>query len=167
MNKIREILNDDESVLVFDVDGVLAVMEWGEYTHFIASDEVWSNMYETQMEYYTEEYVSKTMQDFIKTKDLSRLYVITKAYSENEADDKKNFLNKYYGILKDHVYYVGSNLDKRGKLIEIKNIYPDLPDRKLVMIDDTVEVLSDIMDNTPYSTAHVSTFLDADLWVKK
>ena len=38
--------------------------------------------------------------------------------------------------------------------------YPDLEDKKLVMVDDTIEVLSNIQDNSGYSTAHISTFMN-------
>ena len=163
MSKIRELLNDKESVLVFDVDGVLAVMEWGEYNHYGEDDEAWTHMYDSKSNYYTEKYVSQRMQSFLKTRDLSNVYVITKAFCENEADDKKDFLLKYYGIQKENVYYVKNNFDKSNVLVEIKKNHPNLPDNKLIMIDDTVEVLTNIMDNTPFSTAHISSFLD-DFW---
>ena len=32
-SKIKDILNDNESILVFDVDGVLSLLEFGEYIH--------------------------------------------------------------------------------------------------------------------------------------
>ena len=160
MSKIREILNDNESVLVFDIDGVLAVMEWGEYNHYGEDDETWTKMYETRANYYTEDFVCKRMQEFLKKKDTNRIYVITKAFSENEAEDKKDFVYNFYGIPRDHVYYVRNNFDKSNVLVQIKKNYPDLSDHKLVMVDDTVEVLTNVMDNTPFSTAHISSFLD-------
>ena len=40
-SKIKDILNDNESILVFDVDGVLALLEFGEYNHYIYDDETW------------------------------------------------------------------------------------------------------------------------------
>ncbi|MBQ9314135.1 MAG: hypothetical protein IJ220_03920 [Clostridia bacterium] len=160
MSKIREILNDDESILVFDVDGVLAVMEWGEYNHYGEDDETWTKMYEENSNFYTEDFVCKRMQEFIKSKDANKIFVITKAFCENEVEDKKNFVNKYYGIPKEHVYSVQSNIQKTDVLIGIKEKYPDLPGHKLVMIDDTVEILTNIMERTGFSTAHISTFLD-------
>jgi len=160
MSKIKEILNDKESVLVFDVDGVLAILEWGEYNHYGENDETWAKKYEKRENFYTEQYVSKRMQNFLKDKDKNRIYVITKAFSENEAEDKRDFVKKYYGIPRDHVFYVENNLDKTDVFIKIKEEYPDLPDRKFVMIDDTVEVLTDIMNKTGYTTVHVSSFLD-------
>lgn len=160
MSKIREILNDKESVLVFDIDGVLAVMEWGEYNHYGEDDETWSKMYEKKANFYTKEFVCKRMQNFLKDKDTSRIYVITKAFNENEAEDKKNFAYEFYGIPKDHVAYVEHNLDKTKVLIQIKEKYPEISNHQIVMVDDTVEILTDVMEKTGFSTAHVSSFLD-------
>ena len=33
MSKIKEILDSEKSIIVFDVDGVLAPIEYGEYNH--------------------------------------------------------------------------------------------------------------------------------------
>ena len=41
MSRIKELLKDNNSVLVFDVDGVLAVLEFGERNHFGLNDEEW------------------------------------------------------------------------------------------------------------------------------
>ena len=160
MSKIKEVLNDEESVLVFDVDGVLAVMEWGEYTHYGEDDETWTQMYTNNANFYTKDFVCKRMQEFLENKDKNRIYVITKAFCENEEEDKKNFVNQFYGIPKEHLYAVKRNLDKTEVLINIKKKYPNLSEHKLVMIDDTVEVLTDIMEKTGFSTAHISSFLD-------
>ena len=160
ISRIKEVLNDKESVLVFDIDGVLAVMEWGEYTHYGDDDETWIQKYVYGANFYTEEFVCKRMQEFIEDKDKTRLYVISKAFCENEENDKKNFVHKYYGIPEENVFCVRSNTEKTITLIEIKKIYPELPDYKLVMIDDTVDILTDIMEKTSFSTAHISSFLD-------
>lgn len=160
MSKIKEVLNDDNSVLVFDVDGVLAVMEWGEYNHYGEDDETWTQMYEEETQYYTEKYVCKRMQEFLASKDKSKVYVITKAFSKNEVEDKKNFVNQYYGIKKEHVYSVQNNWEKTDVLLQIKEKYPTIEKHQIVMIDDTVEVLTNVMERTGFSTAHVSSFLD-------
>lgn len=160
MSKIKDILNDKESVLVFDIDGVLAIMEWGEYHHFGEDDETWVKMYETNANYYTERFVSKKMQEFLKGKDTNRVYVITKAFCKNEEEDKRIFVNKFYCIPKEHVYVVRNNRDKTKAILEIKNKYPELSKHKIVMIEDTVEILTDIMEKTGFSTVHISSFLD-------
>ena len=46
MSKIQELLNSDDTILVFDIDGVLARMEFGEYNHYYSSDEDWSKKIE-------------------------------------------------------------------------------------------------------------------------
>ena len=67
---------------------------------------------------------------------------------------------KYYGILKENVYYVNKNRDKTSVLLKIKEKYPQLNSKKIVMIDDTVDILNEIMEKTDFSTAHISSFLD-------
>ena len=41
MSKIKEVLENKDSVIAFDVDGVLAPIEYGEYNHYYANDEEW------------------------------------------------------------------------------------------------------------------------------
>lgn len=160
MSKIKELLKDKESVLVFDVDGVLAVLEFGERNHYYASDEAWDKIVASNMNFYTEDKVSKKMQEFLQDIDKNRVYVITAIGGDREVEFKKDFLNKYYGIFFDHVYFVGRNGSKVDKLNEIKKEYPDLDNEHFIMIDDNPEVLADIQNQTMYSTAHISSFLD-------
>ena len=159
MSRIKELLNDDTSVLVFDIDGVLAVMEFGNNNHFIDEDE-WNRLVGENNNFYTEDLVSKKMKDFLENKDKSRIYVITKVNDNNELIHKQEFASTYYGILKDNVYGVAKDSDKLEEIIKIKNRYNELDDSKIIMIDDTVEILNDIMENTKFSTAHISSFLD-------
>ena len=157
MSKIKELLNDKKSVLVFDVDGVLALMEFGEYNHYTSSDDdEWISAIDKGINFYTEDKVSKTMQSFLKDKDMNRVYVITTSGSNKEGEHKKDFVNKYYNILKENVYYVDKNTKKTNVIKQIKSKYPKLEDKYIVMIDDTVNILNDIMRNTEFSTAHIS-----------
>lgn len=160
MSKIKSLLKDKESVLVFDVDGVLAILEFGEHTHFRLNDDDWNKEILNGKNFYTEDKVSKKMQDFLKTKNMKMIYVITKSYSDKEGLQKRKYVNKYYGILEENVYYVESNKDKLSKINEIKEKYKNLDDEKVIMIDDTVEVLNDVMENSNFSTCHISSFLD-------
>ena len=159
MNKIKELLNNDESILVFDIDGVLAIMEFGMHNHFMTDNE-WDEMITNNINTYTEDKVSKKMQLFLEKKDKNRIYVITKVNGENEIDQKKIYVNKYYGIFKENVIGVKNDSDKVNELITIKNKFKELNDEKIIMIDDTVEILNDVMEKTSFSTAHISSFLD-------
>ena len=160
MSKIKELLNNPNSVLVFDVDGVLAVMEWGEYNHYGEDDETWTNMYGEGLFFYNESKVIAKMQEFLKDKNMAQVYVISKVFTDHELEDKKQFLEKYYGIKRENVFAVRKNDEKVGVLNQIKQNHLELDDHHLIMIDDTTEVLTMVMDNTPFSTAHVSSFLD-------
>ncbi len=159
MSKIKELLNSDDSVLVFDIDGVLAIMEFGFHNHFMDDDE-WNDMVSKNINTYTEDKVSKTMQRFLSTRNMNKVYVVTKINEDNEIIQKKEYANKYYKILKENVYCVKNDSDKVNELLRIKDKYKELPDENLIMIDDTVEILNDIMENTNFSTAHISSFLD-------
>ncbi len=159
-SKIKDILNDNESILVFDVDGVLALLEFGEYNYYIYDDEIWDDKNKNGYNFYNENLVVKKMQKYLACKDMKRIYVITTVGSNNEREFKRDFVNKYYGILKENVYYVNKNRDKTSVLLKIKEKYPQLNSKNLVMIDDTVDILNEIMEKTDFSTAHISSFLD-------
>lgn len=159
MSKIKELLNDRNSILVFDIDGVLAKMEFGENTHFMDEDE-WNRLVGEDINFYTEDKVSKKIQEFLEKKDKNRIYVITKVGGDNELLQKREYVNKYYNILNDNVYGVKKDSDKVHEIMNIKEKYNNLDDEKIIMIDDTVEILNDIMEHTNFSTAHISSFLD-------
>lgn len=160
MSKIKELLNDKNNILVFDVDGVLATMEWGEHNHYELDDTAWTKLCEEGKNCYTEDCVCKKMQSFLNDKNMEKIYVITKVGNNNEGNFKKEFVNKYYSIPQEHVYYVEKDTDKKTKLFEIKQKNKELEDYKIVMVEDSVNVLNDIMDNTNFSTVHISSFLD-------
>lgn len=159
MNKIKELLKDKKSVLVFDIDGVLAVLEFGKYNHYYASDEDWDKFVEDN-NLYTEDKVSKKMQEFLKDIDKNRVYVITQIGTDKEGIYKKEYAVKYYGIKPENIYFVYRNNDKISKLNEIRNKHPEVEDYQVIMIDDTPDVLTDVQLKTKYSTAHISSFLD-------
>ncbi len=160
MNNIKELLNDEKSILVFDVDGVLAVLEFGEHNHYSFSDDDWDNYVDSGNNPYIEDKVSKKMQEFISKKDKNKAYVITAIGVNKEGEYKKEYVEKYYGILPENVYFVDRNNDKASKLVEIRKKHPEVDDRHIIMIDDTPDILTDIQLKTDFSTAHISSFLD-------
>ena len=160
MSKIKELLRSNDSILVFDVDGVLALLEFGERTHYEMNDELWKEANAKGINYYTEDKVSKKMQDFLKTKNMDNIYVITTVGNNNEGEFKVEYVNKYYNIKKENVIYVKDNSEKTTEIINIKEKHPNVLDKHIIMIDDTTDILSDIMEHTNFSTAHISSFLD-------
>ncbi len=158
-SKINEIIDNENVVIAFDVDGVLAPLEFGEYNHYYADDEVWALEVEKGTDFYKDVRVVKVLKDFINKKNINNIYVITKVMNENEFSQKISFLHEAYGILESNCYMVYKDLDKLNKLDEIRKKYPSLEDKYIAIVDDTVDVLSYVMQNSNYSTIHVSTFL--------
>ena len=160
MSEIKTLLDEDKTVFVFDVDGVLAKLEFGIHNHYEADDDTWNINCEKGINLYDEKLVVKKMQEFLSNKDKERIYVVTKVGTKKEENYKTAYLNKYYKIKSDNIFYVYDNKEKLSALNIIKNKYMDLEDKYIVFLDDTVEVLTYIMCNSNYSTLHISTFLD-------
>lgn len=159
ISQIWDILNANDSVVVFDIDGVLAAYEYGIYNHNACRESEW-NDFVRHNDMYRKARPLKVLQDYIKRKGTDRVYVCSLAY-ENEKGPKRKFVEENYGIDESHIYFVERKSDKLEIMNKIKyTLYPDLEDKKLVMIDDTIEVLSNIQDNSGYSTAHISTFIN-------
>lgn len=157
-SKINELFNNPKTIYVFDVDGVLARLELGEYNHYFYDDEKWQQALQTH-DFYEEIRPILSMQKFVKERNKDNVYVATRVYNEVEHEQKKSFLEKHYDILPSHVYLVYNNDEKLDVMQKIKESHPDLEDKYFVMIDDTVEVLNHIMENSSFSTVHISSFL--------
>ncbi len=160
MSKIKELLCDPKTVLAFDMDGVLAVMEFGEYNHFDMTEETWQEASLTDENFYTDDKVIKRMQEFLATKNMDNIYVISKRYTPNESKSKKAFLTKHYKIKEKNIFFVDQNIEKIDALKQIKELHPEIEDYQLAMVEDTVEVLDAVRDQTNFSTIHISSFLD-------
>lgn len=160
ISKIKILLMEEKTICIFDVDGVLTPLEFGEYNHYTLNDEMWVEALQNDYDYYAENRPIKVMQDFIAKKDKQRIYVATRVMNEKELEYKKNFLLKQYGILSDHVFAVYNNENKLDVIKEIHKKYPELEEKYFVMIDDTVEILNHIMDHSGYSTMHISSFFE-------
>lgn len=158
MSKIRELFENPDTVYVFDVDGVLVRMEFGEYNHYTADDDVWAELVKSH-DFYENLSPIVTMQDFLKDKDVSRVYVATRVMNDSEKKQKITFLSKHYHILPDHVFEVYHNNEKLEVMKKVQEFYPELPEKYFVLVDDTVDVLTYVMENSHFSTVHNSTFL--------
>ena len=133
MSKIKELINDKNNILVFDVDGVLATMEWGVYNHYELNDDDWTKLCENGENGYNQNCVIKKMQEFLSDKNMDKIYVITKVGNNNEGNFKKEFVNKYYKIPQENVYFVEKDSEKKTRLAQIKEKYPDMEDYQIVL----------------------------------
>ena len=160
MSKIKQLLMEKDNILVMDVDGVLALQEWGEYNHFDLSDEEWTVMATEQKHFYGEHLVSKKMQAYLSDKDPEKLFVISKAYTDNEDESKVYFCHTYYNVPEEHIFFVRSDSEKVEVFKKIIAMFPAVPKHKKIMIEDTVSILNDVKEQTGCSTVHISSFID-------
>ena len=79
--------------------------------------------------------------------------------NEEEFRQKSDFLEKNYHIQKEHMYLVYKNEDKLETIKKIQKEYPNLEEKYFVLIDDSVDVLNHVMENSNFSTVHNSSFL--------
>ncbi len=159
-SKIQNLLKDKKSVIIFGVDGVLARMEFGEHTHSINDEETWDKLIESGIELYQDVRPFKTMQNFLKGKNMDNIYVITKVTNNKEFLQKLSFLKSNYNIKEDNCYMVFKDKDKLLLIDEIKEKYPDLDDKYIIFVEDSIDTLNYVMLNSEYSTMHISSFLE-------
>ena len=159
MSKIQELLNSDDTILVFDIDGVLARMEFGEYNHFYLSDDEWTKLVEEGYSFYPDTLAMPSLVKYIESKNIDNIYVCSKSYTDKEDAMKVTFVKNNYHIKDDHIFFVKSNDAKLDILNKIKENHPNTPDNHIAMVDDTVDVLNNIMENSGFATVHISSFV--------
>lgn len=159
MNKIidRILYEEPDAIFVFDVDGVLSSYEYGDYHHGYSSY-TWNKMTSDDNPYLVAR-PFKTMQKFVK-EHVDNCYICSCVANAKEAEHKMNFLNRHYGIDENHMFFVPHKDDKLQVLYELQDRYPYLMQHHIVMIEDTVETLDHIMEQSNFSTVHVSSFFD-------
>ena len=90
-SKIKDLFADAKTIYIFDVDGVLARLELGEYNHYFYNDEMWEKALQSH-NFYDEMRPIISMQDFIQKRNKERIYVATKVYNELEYQQKISFI---------------------------------------------------------------------------
>ena len=156
---IKELIKDPKTVLVFDIDGTMAVYEYGRYNHNVCSEYNWKN-FKNIDKLYDKAKPIKPVQEFIQNhRPINHIYVCSQDL-ESSHEAKRNFIrNNYPAIHSDNICFVNKKEDKLLylKLLKLK-YYPDLDDRYFVMIDDNPDILTYIQDNSQFSTMHISSF---------
>lgn len=153
---VNELLKDG-IIVVFDVDGVLAPYEWGTRKHSL-SDEKWTEMSESGEDMYSHIQPVKTLQNFIKNKNINEVYVCSKA-EPAELKSKMAFCIREYGIMPDHIKCVRK---KSEKVVFLDGLSEKLgiPQCNIALVEDTVETLDSIAQTRDYFTVHISSFME-------
>lgn len=160
-SNIMELMKEKKSVIVFDVDGVLGAFEFGEHNHNGCLDCDWDAYIQKNNPYETIRPI-KTIQNWIRIhKNPSQIFVCAASGSDLENEQKKKFVLRYYDVPESHIYMVRSKPEKLNVLKQIHETYfPGLDSSRIIMVDDTIKTLTFIQENSGYSTAHISSFIE-------
>ena len=151
----RLLAENPESIFVFDVDGVLASYEYGDYNHGYP-EYVWENLV-MKGDPYQEARSFKIMQEFI-SRHLENCYIASVCCNENEMWMKRDFIERHYHIDESHMYFTDSKEEKLEVLDDIQLNHPELESKYICIIEDTVDTLNYIQEYSEFSTVHVSSF---------
>lgn len=143
-----------ECIVVFDIDGVLAAYEFGDFCH-------------TTPEWGPEQFVSiednpytnipplPVLQEYISSMPRENVYVCSVA-NEEERECKADFVTRNYEINKENIIFVDKKDKKFDALMDLKKKFPDM---EIALVDDTVKTLDNIwLKDSSIRTIHVSTF---------
>lgn len=153
MSKLIDYLLEDDTVLVFDVDGVLAPYEFGDLVHSACPDDDWET-YVRENDPYAHIDPVPLIQDLIAAKSPERVFACSVAMPYEEAG-KRAFVTSNYAIPEDHVVMVASKADKLAELGRLAAAFGVAPLR-IALIEDTVKTL-DLAYEKGFCTVHVSS----------
>lgn len=163
MRNIIEMAKKDDVVVVFDFDGVLGSYEYGTYNHAIPETD-WTEFVKIHHPYDASSTIIrpfKKMKEFIDEKKKDNVYVCTVVGSEEEAMGKRSFVVREYGIKPENVHCVWSNHEKLTFLKSLHELkYKQLPEHKIAIVEDNIEILGEIVNNSEFMTIHISSFLE-------
>lgn len=143
-----------DCIVVFDIDGVLAAYEFGDFCH-------------TTPEWGPEQFKSvddnpyvgvpavPVFQEYIKNMPSENVYVCSVA-GEEERECKAAFVTRNYDVDPSHIIFVDKKDKKLGVLQNLKASHPDM---EVALVDDTVKTLDNIwLADRSIRTIHVSSF---------
>jgi hypothetical protein len=155
-NAVKNLLNPD-NIVVFDCDGCLCVYEMGETKHMAVNNNDWQEYVKSHKPYDTAMSIPQ-VQRFIKDKGVENVYVCSKAFTEDEEEQKRSFIHREYNIDSKHIFFVKETSDKINVLKEIASERCDGDENKVAMVEDTVATIDAICETSDFLTLHISSF---------
>lgn len=157
MSKVWDILNEHDTVVLFDVDGTLTSYSYGEYH---AHHELDFTPEFRDVNIYADCKRLLPMYNYIRRHGVDRIFCISKEPHGHETW-KSEMLEHLYGIPANHCYYT---LDSAEKPDIAKRIvgehFGELPADRVVCVDDNDETLALYMKHTEFCTAHPMIFME-------
>lgn len=146
---IEEILKNKNTIYVFDVDGTLTDFNY-------ATRSFWNPTMDPVS--YDNVRPLKTMQKLISSLDKDKVFICSRATLKGEPEAKAKFLLENFDLRPDHIYFVKENTEKIDVLKNIQDI-TKVEEELILLIEDSTDVLYNVLANTNYSNMHVSYFI--------
>ena len=156
MTKVIDYLLDPETVIVFDIDGVLAVYEFGDLCHSACPDEDWKT-YVLKNDPYKSIPAVPQIQDLLRRKGTERVYACSVA-GDYEEPGKRAFVERNYQIPGDHLRIVSDKTQKIAYLAELRDKL-QVPEKRIALVEDTLKTLDLAMEAGDYVTVHISSLM--------
>lgn len=157
---ILELMSRPDTITVFDIDGVLAIYEFGSEErpgHSACCDEDWETFVRDNDPYRNARPIP-AIQRFIDAKvavDPDCVWACSVAEDYEEAG-KSAFVSRHYAIPEDHITMVRKKDDKIA-FLEYLAIRFGIDRRSIVLVEDTTKTL-DAADAAGFATCHVTSF---------
>ena len=157
MSKIWQLLNEPDTVVLFDVDGTLTSYSYGElHSHH----ELDFTTEFRNVNIYADCKCLLPMYNYIKRHGVDRVFCISKEPHGHE-DWKSQMLERLYGIPEDHCYYTTDTAEKTALAERIvREHFGEFPPGKVICVDDNDETLALYMKQTDFCTAHPMIFME-------
>ena len=152
-------LLEPETALVFDIDGVLAPYEYGELCHSACPDDEWEQ-FVRERDPYGHMRPVHLIQRLVERKGPERVFACSVAM-DFEAEGKRAFVLRNYGIPADHVSIVSAKAEKLAYLEQVRAEL-DVPAARVALVEDTVATLNLVYEQTGFTTVHVSSLFAFD-----
>ncbi len=157
MNKIWDLLHCEDTVVFFDIDGTLTSYNYGEYHahHELDGTEAFRDI-----NIYAGCRRLEPLYDYISGHDMNRIFCISREPHGHEAW-KSEMVKRLYGIPESHCFYTLEASEKPAIVkARVKELFPDISPRSVILIDDNDDTLAMYMAQTPFSTAHPMLFME-------
>lgn len=156
MNKVWELLQEEDTVVLFDVDGTLTDYSYGT---FHAHHDLDFTPEFRDVNIYADCKRLLPMYSYIKKHGTERIFCISREPHGHEAW-KTEMLGRLYGIPESHCFYTLESEDKPALALQIiKDHFGDLSPKKVVCVDDNDVTLGMYMKQTEFCTAHPMLFM--------
>lgn len=154
MSKILDYLMQDDVDIVFDIDGVLCPFEFGDLKHNGCKDKDWEAFVFENKPYDNAKAIPQ-IQKFIQKKGTEHVFVCSVAEPLEERN-KADFVEREYGIPKQHIWFVRN---KKAKIDFLRSLVtPVKQEKKIALVEDTVATLNQVYEQSDFTTVHISSF---------